>query len=174
MKKVRYVVLGIFVVLFSGCVAPGIVVIPVKDATVSDWHPESFWYEPWGASGVHKGIDIFAARDTELQASTNSLILYQGEINRGGLVVLAIDPKWRLHYYAHLESISVNSFDILSAGQKIGTVGDSGNAKGKQPHVHYSIVSLLPYPWRMTQETQGWKKMFYLDPNEYLIPKQAP
>ena len=23
-------------------------VIPVSGAGVQDWHPESFWYEPWG------------------------------------------------------------------------------------------------------------------------------
>jgi hypothetical protein len=30
--------------------------IPVQGATRADWHPHSFWYHPWGASGVHKGM----------------------------------------------------------------------------------------------------------------------
>ena len=34
--------------------------IPVSGATAADWNPQSFWYYPWGRSGTHKGIDIFA------------------------------------------------------------------------------------------------------------------
>jgi hypothetical protein len=47
-------------------------------------------------------------------------------------------------------------------------VGDSGNAKGKPTHLHYSIVTLVPHPWRIDGSPQGWKKMFYLDPTRYL------
>jgi murein DD-endopeptidase MepM/ murein hydrolase activator NlpD len=50
----------------------------------------------------------------------------------------------------------------------VGTVGDSGNARGKPPHLHYAIVTLLPYPWRITGQTQGWKKAFFLDPGAWL------
>ena len=57
---------------------------------------------------------------------------------------------------------------MVGSGEIVGAVGDSGNAAGKQPHLHYSIISMLPYPWLMTTETQGWKKMFVLNPHEYL------
>ena len=86
----------------------------------------------------------------------------------GGNVVLVLGPKWRLHYYAHLQEIRTSSFKWTSAGSASGTVGDSGNAKGKPPHLHYSIVTLIPYPWRIDGSPQGWKKMFYLDPTQYL------
>ena len=38
--------------------------------------------------------------------------------------------------------------DTRPPGSPLGTVGDSGNARGKPPHLHYAILSLLPYPWR--------------------------
>ena len=57
----------------------------------------------------------------------------------------------------------------LSQKDKVGTLGDTGNAKGKQPHVHYSILSLIPLPWKATSEPQGWKKMFFLNPHEKLL-----
>ena len=72
----------------------------------------------------------------------------------------------------HLESVTVDNLDFVSANEKIGTVGDSGNAKGKPAHVHYSIVTLLPYFWQMTTESQGWKKMFFLDPGQFIKSRE--
>ena len=56
----------------------------------------------------------------------------------------------------------------MNSGEKLGSVGDSGNAKGKQPHLHYSITSCLPYFWRADNSPQGWKKIFYLNPIKYI------
>lgn len=47
----------------------------------------------------------------------------------------------------------------------------TGNAKGKPPHLHYSIITLFPYLWRVDRSEQGWKKMFYLNPIAYLAKK---
>ena len=62
---------------------------------------------------------------------------------------------------------------MLVTGKKIGTVGTTGNAVGKPPHLHYAVVTPVPYVWRMGAGQQGWKKMFYLNPDELpqeLIP----
>ncbi|MFI8746383.1 M23 family metallopeptidase [Pseudomonas sp. NPDC077186] len=142
--------------------------IPVDGASARDWNPQTFWFEPWGRSGVHKGIDIFARRGTPVRSSSYGLVLFRGEIEQGGKVVVALGPKWRLHYYAHLHRIEVYPGQPLLAGSVLGAVGDSGNARGKPAHLHYSVVSLLPLPWRADGSTQGWKKMFYLDPNAIL------
>jgi len=148
---------------------PEQLIIPIKSASKSDWHKDTFWYEPWGKSGVHKGIDIFAVKGTSLRSASNGLVLYTGENSLGGKVVIILGPKWRIHYYAHLESISASSLSFVSSGEQIGQIGDSGNAKGKPAHLHYSIVTLLPHIWLIDSESQGWKKAFYLDPNRLLI-----
>ena len=49
----------IFSTIALGYLIPENLSIPVKGATTADWNDHSFWYEPWGKSGVHKGIDIF-------------------------------------------------------------------------------------------------------------------
>ncbi|MBL1319524.1 MAG: M23 family metallopeptidase [Methylophaga sp.] len=159
----------VFLVLVAGFLIPEQLLIPVESATSKDWNEQSFWYEPWGVSGVHKGIDIFADKGKALISSSPAIILFTGELTRGGKVILSIGPKWRLHYYAHLEYSAVKRWQRVKGGEQIGLVGDSGNAKGKPPHVHYSIVTLLPYIWRIDSSTQGWKKMFYLDPSELLM-----
>ncbi|MGB3467994.1 MAG: M23 family metallopeptidase [Cyclobacteriaceae bacterium] len=157
----------LLVIIITGLLIPQNFTIPVLNATQSDYHPDSFWYEPWGASGTHKGVDIFAEKGQKVMASTGGLVIYSGKMKYGGKVIMVLGAKWRVHYYAHLDSSKADVFDRVSMGEDIGTVGNSGNAKGKQPHLHYSITSLVPYLWRYDDSTQGWKKMFYLNPIEY-------
>lgn len=86
----------------------------------------------------------------------------------GGNIVVILGPKWRLHYYAHLEEVKTTSLTFVNNNSEIGTVGTSGNAAGKAPHLHYSIFTLIPYVWKIDSEKLGWKKMFYLNPIDYL------
>ena len=142
--------------------------MPVKGAGKADYNPKSFWYYPWGKSVTHKGVDIFAKEGTPVTASTAGFVLYSGQIGMGGNVVLILGSKWRLHYYAHLQKNIISNFSWASRSELIGTVGSSGNAIGKPPHLHYSIITLIPYFWRIDKDRQGWKKMFYLNPIDYL------
>ncbi|MEZ4828038.1 MAG: M23 family metallopeptidase [Bacteroidia bacterium] len=150
-----------------GLIMPQNLKMPVAGATKSDYNSQSFWFDPWGKSGTHKGVDIFADKGTDVNSATQGIVLFVGEIKLGGKVILILGPKWRLHYYAHLDKLIASSFSLVSRKSKIGTVGDSGNAKGKQPHLHYSIMTAIPYPWRIDMDRQGWKKMFYLNPITY-------
>lgn len=140
---------------------------PVAGATANDWNPKSFWYEPWGASGVHKGIDIFAPQGRNVVSAVPGVVIYQGRLGIGGNVVAVLGPKWRVHYYAHLAN-SDPAPRFLARGGSLGLVGTSGNAAGKPPHLHYAVVSLVPLPWRYSSATQGWKRMFFLDPGALL------
>ncbi|MBL7980970.1 MAG: M23 family metallopeptidase [Flavobacteriales bacterium] len=164
----RKAILGLLTIVLVGLVLPHPKGNPVAGADNNSYNARSFWYYPWGHSGTHKGVDVFAPIGTDVKSTTGGLVLYTGQLAMGGNMVLVIGPKWRLHYFAHLHTINTSSFRWCAAGSIIGTVGDSGNAKGKPPHLHYSIVTLIPFPWRMDGAPQGWKKMFYLDPTPYL------
>ena len=163
----RHALLALIVILLLGYLIPERVMIPVQGAKRADWNPRSFWYEPWGPSGVHKGIDIFAKRGQPVLAATGGVVIYQGPFGAGGNVVAVLGPHWHVHYYAHLDTpTQVPRF--VSRGEQIGAVGTSGNAQGKPPHLHYAILSAVPQPWRITHETQGWRKMYYLDPGDFV------
>jgi murein DD-endopeptidase MepM/ murein hydrolase activator NlpD len=156
------------VILIIGFLIPQNLKMPVKGASNSDYNPKSFWFFPWGKSITHKGVDIFAQKGTEINSATLGFVLYSGKINIGGNFVLILGPKWRLHYYAHLNELKTTTLSFVSKSSVIGTVGVSGNAAGKAPHLHYSIATIVPYLWRIDTHKQGWKKMFYLNPIEYL------
>ena len=81
---------------------------------------------------------------------------------RGYFVVLG--PKWRLHYYAHLDEIKTKPFAFVTQDTEIGTVGNTGNAITTPAHLHYGIGTLIPYLWRIDDAPLGWQKMFYLNP----------
>jgi len=167
-SRMRYLFLGVLVLLVLGFLLPVQRTMPVQGADRNSFAHDSFWYYPWGPSGTHKGIDIFARKGTTVQAAAGGLVLYAGTKEVGGNIVLVLGPKWRLFYYAHLDTIMVHTGDLVAHQDQLGTVGDSGNAAGKPPHLHYAIFTLVPFPWRMDSAPHGWKKAFYLDPSEHV------
>ncbi len=168
MKKRNFISLFILATFVIGLLIPQNLQMPVLGATMADFNPKSFWYYPWGKSITHKGVDIFAKKGTEIKSSTIGLVLFAGEISMGGKFILILGPKWRLHYYAHLDQSKISPLSFVGKKTVIATVGTSGNAVGKAPHLHYSIYTLIPYVWKKDSDRQGWKKMFYLNPIEYL------
>jgi len=158
----------VLIVLIGGLLLPEKLVIPVQGATRADWNSKSFWFRPWGKSGVHKGIDIFAKEGTPVIAASPGLVVSAESIPDGGNVISVLGPKWRIHYYAHLQSINVHAGEYVGTGKQLGTVGTTGNAVGKPPHLHYAIISQIPYLWRYKMESYGVDRMFFLDPGEKL------
>ena len=167
-SAVKWCLIFLMLVLLIGFVIPQKLIIPVKGANFNDWNKGSYWHYPWGKSVTHKGIDIFAKKTTPVLSASAGLVWYAGSVGRGGNIVVVLGPKWRFHYYAHLDKINVKNGMFLSRGEDIGTVGNTGNALGKPPHLHYAIVSLIPLYWKADKSIQGWKKAYYLNPNEYL------
>ena len=157
----------LLIIIVTGLLLPQKISMPVEGADKNSYNPNTFWYYPWGKSVTHKGIDIFAREGTRINSSTPGLVLWTGTNGRGGNAVLILGAKWRVHYFAHLKDISTSHFSIVNSDSKIGTVGKTGNAATTPAHLHYSIVTLLPYPWRIDGSKQGWKKMFFLNPLDY-------
>lgn len=98
-----------------------------------------------GGTREHHGVDIFAPRHTPVIAPSNASVTRVGEGDIGGRYVWLYDSKRSMYlYFAHLESRNVETGDKVISGQKIGTVGNTGNARSTPPHLHFGIYSRGP------------------------------
>jgi len=101
---------------------------------------------------LHQGTDIFAVTGTPVRAPADgSLKLAQG--GSGGLAAYVYQADGTYYYLAHLSAFAGQSQgQKVSLGEVIGYVGDSGNAKGTSPHVHFEIH---PAPTRAVTSGKG-------------------
>jgi murein DD-endopeptidase MepM/ murein hydrolase activator NlpD len=102
-----------------------------------------------GGRRVHEGLDIFAPRGTPVVAAADGVVRSTRPNNLGGNVVWLRDDLGRSHYYAHLDRQAVNRGDRVHAGDTIGFVGNTGNARTTPPHLHFGLYergSFNPYP----------------------------
>ena len=167
-KILLRLLLVVVAIILIGLLIPQNLKMPVVGADSNSYNHNTFWHKGWGSSVVHKGVDIFAKKGASINSSTVGIVLTTGEGGKSGKFVLVLGPKWRLHYYAHLDEIKTKRFAFVTQNTEIGTVGNTGNAINTQAHLHYSIVTLIPYPWRIDDSSHGIRKMFYLNPIDYL------
>ncbi len=117
--------------------------MPVVNATKHSYHQKSFGAAR--AGHIHKGVDIFAKRGTPVVSATAGLVIFTGYLKLGGKAVSILSPDLKILYYAHLDTIVATKMGWVFAGDTIGRVGNTGNAKYTPAHLHFSICRLLPY-----------------------------
>jgi murein DD-endopeptidase MepM/ murein hydrolase activator NlpD len=110
------------------------------------------WGFPRSGGRTHKGVDMFAKRGTPTPAVTNGTIKIR-TVNLGGTVTYLYGDEGNKYYYAHLNGYPEGLRDgqRVERGQAIGFVGNSGNAEGTSPHLHFEIrpgggSAVNPYP----------------------------
>ncbi len=93
-----------------------------------------------GGRRVHHGVDIFAPRGTEVLATSRARVRRVGDRPLGGRVIWLEDPERGLYlYFAHLDTQDVVEGTWVAPGDRIGTVGNTGNARTTPPHLHFGI-----------------------------------
>lgn len=99
------------------------------------------YIDSWGfaRSGhrQHKGTDIMAERGTPVVAVHDGYA-EPGSNGLGGRTVWLTGDDGKRYYYAHLDTIAVGAGRVMT-GQVLGTVGDSGDARGGPTHLHFEI-----------------------------------
>jgi murein DD-endopeptidase MepM/ murein hydrolase activator NlpD len=108
----------------------------------------SFFGDPRdGGTREHHGVDIFAPRGTPVLAPAAGEVVRVRWNKLGGRIVGVWDPQRRIYYYfAHLEEQLVTVGQQVGVGDTLGTVGDSGNAEGGPPHLHFGMYVEMADP----------------------------
>jgi len=128
--------------------------------------------------GWHHGDDIFAALGAPILAVEHGTVFSVGWNKVGGWRLWLRDDRGNEFYYAHLSAYSPLAVNgaIVSAGDVLGFVGNTGDAEGTPYHLHFEVhpVGLLglgydgavnptPYldAWRRLQDVRfdaavGW------------------
>jgi murein DD-endopeptidase MepM/ murein hydrolase activator NlpD len=98
------------------------------------------WGQPRSGGRTHKGTDIVAPFGHPVVAvATGSIIKRNSDL--GGASLWLDADNGTSYYYAHLSGYADGLSDgsRVSAGQVVAYNGDSGNAKGGVPHVHFQV-----------------------------------
>lgn len=140
-------------------VQPGGLIIPVAGVR-ADQLLDTF-SAARGDGRVHDAIDIPAPKGTAVLAVAEGKILKLFQSQAGGTTIyqLSSDENF-IYYYAHLERYADGLREglVVTQGQTIAYVGDTGNAGVGNFHLHFSIaittdpkrwsggVNINPYP----------------------------
>lgn len=132
-----------------------------------------------GRLQVHHGVDLIHPLGTPLLAAADGVVIFAGNdfVTKFGpdnnyygyLVVIQHNflsaeglPVYTL--YGHMQQVTVQAGQVLRQGDVIGTVGESGVARG--PHLHFEVRLGDPYDFGATRNPELWLQPF---PNEGVL-----
>lgn len=100
----------------------------------------------------HQGVDMFAAYGTPTAAIVDAVITQKSNNSLGGITLWLRGGNGTTYYYAHLSGYAEGAVgEQVAAGTHVGYVGNSGDARGTSPHLHFEVhpgggAAVDPYP----------------------------
>jgi murein DD-endopeptidase MepM/ murein hydrolase activator NlpD len=112
----------------------------------------STWGAPRSGGRRHKGTDVFAPMGSPSYAVTDGVVTRTSYSANGGKQVYLRGNDGNEYFYAHMSSYVAHAGQRVAAGELIAYVGDTGNASGGPPHVHFEVhpgggAPVDPYPY---------------------------
>ncbi|WP_430383674.1 transglycosylase family protein [Streptomyces sp. P10-4] len=108
-------------------------VAPVTASVGTGYHVAgSHW-----SKGYHTGVDFAVPTGTSVKAAAAGRVVTAGWGGSYGYQVVLRHADGRYTQYAHLSAISVRVGQSVTAGQRIGRSGATGNVTG--PHLHFEV-----------------------------------
>jgi murein DD-endopeptidase MepM/ murein hydrolase activator NlpD len=108
------------------------------------------WGYPRSGGRTHEGTDMMAAMGAPVVAITDGRITFAGVGTTAGNWLILSGDDGNGYWYMHNRENLVTGGRV-KAGEQIATVGDTGNALGGPPHVHFEFHPdgggpVNPYP----------------------------
>ncbi len=131
-------------------------VLNVRPSDLSDTYSAS----AQGGDRLHEAIDIMAPRGTSVIAAGAGEVEKLFRSDAGGLTIYVRSPdRQTIHYYAHLDEYAQGLREGMRVrrGQRLGSVGSSGNADANAPHLHFAIL-------RTTEDAEWWEPANAVNP----------
>ncbi len=112
------------------------------------------WGFPRSGGRSHRGTDIMGPMGVRVYAFTDGVISRHSQNRLGGTTLYLRGDDGNVYYYAHLQGYADAGAvgNRVTAGEHIAYNGDSGNARGGPPHIHFERhpgggSAVNPYPW---------------------------
>ena len=95
----------------------------------------------------HGALDLAVPHGTNVAATGNGRVIYSGYLQLTGNTIIVEHGYGLKSWHYHMNSRSVETGDLITQGQIIGTVGTTGFSTG--PHLHFGMsvnnVFINPY-----------------------------
>jgi peptidase M23-like protein len=118
------------------------------------------------AGGQHRGIDVAAATDAPVRSPAAGVVSFAGMVPGGGRVVTVETPDGYSVTLVHLGSIAVARAALISEGETVGSIGQSGDPEHAEPYLHLGV--------RLTADQHGYVDPLTLLPQRIEAPTPAP
>ena len=133
--------------------------IPVLNVRASDLS-DTFTQPRGDGARLHEALDIVAPVGTTVRAAGSGSVekLYRSRAG-GNTVYVRTSDGSTIHYYAHLDEYAegLKEGQRIRRGQRLGTVGSSGNADDQTPHLHFAIL-------QTTADAEWWEPANAVNP----------
>ncbi|QUL38869.1 M23 family metallopeptidase [Erythrobacter sp. JK5] len=134
--------------------------IPVLNVRASDLSDTFLETSEEEGGRPHEAIDIMAPKGTSVVAAAPGTIAKLHRSASGGNSIYIRSPdKKTIHFYAHLDEYAegLREGQRVRRGQRLGTVGSTGNASAESPHLHFAIL-------RTTADAEWWEPANAVNP----------
>ncbi len=144
----------------------GNMMIPVLNVRPADL-TDTFSDARGGGARLHEALDIMAPDGTTVVAATPGTIekLFRSEAG-GNTIYIRSTDRLTIAYYAHLKAYAegLQEGQKVRRGQRLGSVGSSGNASRDAPHLHFAVL-------RTTADADWWEPATAINPYPLLAKR---